>query len=201
MGPECKSSPPSKRSSSGAKGGTAPCPKCCGCVTGLSIEDVKLFTSTPPFGGKYGTDVANGHSFVVYIDMSFCPGTSVATFSDCALEWWEKTNVPYIHAHNAQKKNTWTDLYALIYDSPTFDPWNDRVVLCPGGGDLSVRIEDIPCLGTAPGINITRTLEFRIIVRSGGCGCAKGCLMVRAKQVLVMMNGELVKEKCSFQIL
>jgi hypothetical protein len=194
MPPKCKSNPPSGRSGAGCSGGTAPCPKCCGCVTGVAIQNVQMFT-TPPINRGGGT-VANGHSFDFVINMSFTGGTGGN--SDCTFEWWEKVDNLGI----GQTANTWTEMFAFAPTSPTFDPWNNRVVPCPAGGNLTVTIVDVPSLGMPPNFSGTRNLEFRLMVKSGGgCGCANGCLMAKAKQVLTMVNGVLDAAHCSFTIL
>ena len=141
--------------------------------------------------------MANGHSFDFVINMSFAAGT--AGTSDCTLEWWEKVDGLGI----GQTANTWTEMLKFARTSVTFDPWNNRVVPCPGGGNLTVTIVDIPSLGAqSPSFSGDRTLEFRLMIKSGGgCGCANGCLMAKAKQVLTMVNGALVAANCSFKIL
>lgn len=195
MPPKCKSNPPSSRAAASSSGTGAPCPPCCGCVTSAVIQNVQAFTTPPIFRG--GGWVANGHSFDFVIQMSFSAGTGGTV--DCTFEWWEKCNVPAIPGHAA---NTWTDMFALVPTSPTFSPWNNRVVPCPAGGNLTVTIVDVPGLGNPPGVTQSRTLEFRLMVKSGGgCGCANGCLMARARQELVMVNGSLVSADCSFTIL
>jgi hypothetical protein len=195
MPPKCKSSPPSGRSGAGSSGGSSPCPKCCGCVTRVAIQNVQMFTKPAIFRG--GAWVSNGHSFDFVIDMSFTGGSGGT--SDCNLEWWEKVDGLGI----GQTANTWTEMLKFAPTSPTFDPWNNRVVPCPGGGNLTVTIVDIPSLGDqSPSFSADRTLEFRLMIKSGGgCGCAHGCLMAKAKQVLTMVNGALVAAKCSFKIL
>jgi hypothetical protein len=194
MPPKCKSNPPSGRSGASSSGGTAPCPKCCCCVTQVAIQNVQMFTS-PVFRG--GGWAANGHSFDFVINMTFAAGS--AGTSDCTLEWWEKVDGLGI----GQTANTWTEMFKFASTSPTFNPWNNRVVPCPGGGNLTVTIVDIPGLGSqSPSFSGDRTLEFRLMIKSGGgCGCAHGCLMAKAKQVLTMVNGALVLAKCSFKIL
>ena len=176
---------------------TAPCPpppKCCGCVTSVAIQNVRSFGHTPQsIGGGW---VANGHAFDFVIQMSFVAGTNGR--SDCVLEWWEKVNVPAVPGH---PPNTWTDMYANFSTSPTFDPWNNRTIPCPGGGNLTVTIVDPPGLGHAPGVTQTRTLEFRLVVKSGaGCGCSKTSATATAKQVLVMVNGTLDTSASSFTV-
>jgi hypothetical protein len=115
------------------------------------------------------------------------------------LEWWEKIDKPPLPGHPA---DTWTDVYANFSSSPTFKPWKNRTIPCPAGGPLTVTIVDMPCLGAvAPDSNQTRTIDFRLVVKSGaGCGCSKSSVEVQAKQVLVMVNGKLDTSKSSFTI-
>ena len=196
--PGCNSSPsPSSRpAASSSAGTTVSCSKCCGCVNDAVIQNVQSFGSTPITRG--GGVVANGHSFDFVITMAFT-GCAGAATSDCTLEWWEKTNVPAIAGASA---TTWTDMFALVPTSPTFSPWANRVVPCPAGGDLSVTIVDVPSLGNPPGVTQTRTLEFRLTVKSGGgCTCGSASKTARATQVLQMVNGSLVATGTSFTIL
>lgn len=173
-------------------GGSPPCPKCCCCVTSATIGNVRPLGATPQFVG--GGWVANGHAFDFTIVMSFAAGSS--GISDCTFEWWEKVNVPAVAGHPA---NTWTDMFALVPTSPTFNPWNNRTIPCPGGGSLTVTIVDVPSLGSQPGQTVTRTLEFKLVAKSGsGCGCGKSSATATAKQVLQMVNGSLVAAGTSF---
>src|SRR5438132_14209395 len=127
MPPKCGSNPPSARSGGSSSGSSVPCPNCCGCVTGAVIQNVQFFTTPPITRG--GATVANGHSFDFVISMSFTAGTGGTV--DCTFEWWEKVDVPAIAGHSA---NTWTDMFAFVPTSPTFDPWNNRVVSCAAVG-------------------------------------------------------------------
>lgn len=195
--PGCNSStPPSSRpAASSSAGTTSTCAKCCGCVNDVVIQNVQSFTMPPITRG--GTTVANGHSFDLVITMTFTGCAGGAT-EDCTLEWWEKTNVPYTPAMTA---NTWTDMFALFATSVTFSPWNSRVVPCPAGGNLTVTIVDIPSLGNPAGVTQTRTLEFRVTVKSGnGCTCSSARKTARATQTLQMVNGAIVAAGTSFQI-
>jgi hypothetical protein len=164
----------------------ASCSKCCCCVTSVSIGNKRDLGPTLVFLG--GGWVANGHAFDFTIQMSFCTGTSGS--SDCKLEWWEKVNAMGIPG---APTNTWTDMYAGFSTSPTFEPWNTRTVPCPDGGSRTVVIVDVPGLGVQPGVTVTRTLEFRLVVKSGsGCACGLTSATATAKQVLTMVNGTLV---------
>ncbi len=174
----CKNSEkPSAGSDAGAAcdGGAAACSKCCCCVTSVAIKNVRAFNNGSQFG----------HQFDFEIKMTFASGS--AGKSDCVLEWWEKTNVPALTGHSP---NTWTDMFANFSTSPTFDPWNNRTVPCPGGGPLTVTIMDPPALGIRPGRTTKRTLEFRLKVKSGGgCSCGSAEASATATQVLEIVNG------------
>jgi hypothetical protein len=179
---------------------TGTCPaatKCCCCVTDAVIENVQSFGAagfvdpTPPPMRMY-----NGHIFDFRIELTFAAGSSGT--SDCVMEWWEKTNVPAVPGHQA---DTWTDMYAFYSQSPTLQAWVNHTVPCPNGGSTTVVIHDPPCLGIAPGQTRTRTLEFRLVVKSGaGCSCGKTSATATAKQVLVMNNGTLNTSASSFTI-
>jgi len=134
-----------------------------------------------------GSTFANGHRFDFVITTKYQGGTNGR--SDSVLEWWEKINLP---AQPGHPPDTWTDVFALAPTSSTFKNWKNRTIPCPGGGGLTVTIVDMPCLGAAPGTTQTRTLDFRLVVKSGaGCGCSNPSMQVLARQVLVMINGKL----------
>jgi hypothetical protein len=197
-----KDRPPSSPSSgSGAStpptSPTTPCSDCNCCVTSAVIENVIAFGAagyvdpTPPPMRMY-----NGHIFDFRIEMTYAAGTSGT--SNCVLEWWEKVNIPAIAGH---APNTWTDMYSFYSQSPTLDTWTRRTNPCPGGGRSTVVIKDPPSLGNAPGRTVTRTLEFRLKVRSGSsCPCAITSATATATQVLVMVNGVLDASASSFTI-
>ena len=173
-----------------------PCPKCCCCVTSVQIENVRSFGAEGIVSPNTGMSLSNGHIFDFHIEMSFAAGTSGT--SDCVMEWWEKVNIPAIPGH---PPNTWTDMFSLAPDSPTFGPWVRRTVPCPGGGPLSVVIHDPPSLGNPPHVTQTRTLEFRLTVRSASaCSCGKTSATATATQVLEMVDGSLVAAGTSFTI-
>lgn len=134
---------------------------------------------------RIDTATRMGHSFDVDISLSY-PASGPQ--GSCTLEWWEKTNVPAIPGH---PPNTWTDMFALLPTSPTFNPWNNRSERCATSSP--VTINDPPALGRRPGRTVTRTLEFRIVVNSmppsSDSGCAAASQQVTAKQVLTMVNG------------
>lgn len=199
MSDEKKPTPPSAGSGANAPANPVqPCPKCNCCVTSAVIENVIAFGAagyvdpTPPPMRMY-----NGHIFDFRIEMTFAGGTSGT--SDCVLEWWERVDLP---AHSTHPANTWTEMITVgSPGSPTFGPWANRVVPCPGGGNLTVVIKDPPSLGTAPGRTVTRTLEFKLVAKSGsGCPCAITSATARATQVLVMVNGVLDTAASSFTI-
>jgi hypothetical protein len=178
---------------------TVPCPKCCCCVTSVAIQNVRSIGPTATLF-KYGTIdyyASNGHAFDFVMNFNFAAGTSGS--SDCTFEWNEKVDLP---AHATHPANTWTDMFTV--GSPTsiiWIPWNNRVVPCPAGGSLSVNLTDPPSLGNAPGRTLTRTLEFRLVAKSGsGCSCGKTSATATAKQVLVMVNGTLDTSASSFTI-
>jgi hypothetical protein len=149
--------------------------KCCGCVTSATIGNIQPYND----GNRFG------HNFDFTIQMSFTAGAGGT--SDCTLEWWEKTNIPYLDIMSA---DTWIELYGPYSVSPTFDPWKNRVVPCPGGGALTVTITDVPGLGIRPGRTARRTLQFRLVVKSGsGCACTDASQTATATQVLEIVNG------------
>jgi hypothetical protein len=175
---------------------TGTCPKCCCCVTSAAIGNVRSFSGATGFvSPNTGLTLYNGHAFDFVIEMNFAGGSGGS--SDCALEWWEKVNLP---AHTTHPAGKWTEMTTVgSPGSPTFRPWDRRVIPCPAGGNLTVTITDPPSLGNPPGITQTRTLEFRLVVKSGaGCSCSKTSVTATAKQVLVMINGTLDTSASSF---
>jgi hypothetical protein len=173
-----------------------PCPKCNCCVTSAVIENVHFFGAAGMISPNTGSRLSNGHIFDFRIEMTFTAGTSGT--SDCVMEWWEKVNIPAISGH---QPDTWTDMYSLYSQSPTLAPWVNRTVPCPNGGSRPVVIHDPPSLGNAPGRTLTRTLEFRLVAKSGtGCPCALTSATATATQVLVMVNGVLDTAASSFTI-
>lgn len=175
---------------------TQACPKCCCCVNSVSIGNVRFTAATPLPIPSASWTLYNGHAFDFTIQMGFCNGATGT--ADCTLEWWEKVNAGGIPG---APLNAWTDMYAQFTTSPTFAPWKNRTVPCPGGGSLTVMIVDVPQLGAQPGLTMTRNLEFRLVVRSGaGCTCTHTSATATATQVLTMVNGNLVTASCSFTI-
>ena len=196
----CKKSDPPRSGDGGTPAdcttGTCPEAKCCCCVTSAAIENVRAFGAEGLVSPNTGMKLYNGHIFDFRIEMTFAAGSS--GISDCVMEWWEKTNRPYTAAMSA---DTWTDMYAVLSSSPTLQPWTDRTVLCPDGGSTTVVIHDPPSLGNAPGITKSRTLEFKLVVKSGsGCSCGITSATATATQVLVMVDGVLDDSACSFTI-
>lgn len=148
---------------------SAPC-ECCCCVTSLAIQNIT----------RIDTAERMGHSFNTVIGLTY---TGSGAKKRCVLEWWEKTNVPYTAGMQA---DTWTDMFQLM-GGASFGAWNARTEPCPGSE--TVTDTDPPSLGRWPGRTVTRTLEFRIVVKSGpGCSCANASSQLTAKQVLVMVN-------------
>jgi hypothetical protein len=168
--PSARSDQQVARQSGGGLLGGCPC-----CISGLSIANITRIDNATHMG----------HSFDLQIAMDR-PASGSA--GECVLEWWEKTDVPAIPGH---RPNTWTDMYALYPQSPTFDPWKNRGTTC--GSSQGVTINDPPGLGKTPGRTVTRTLEFRLVVNSmpadSTSGCAEASKQVTAKQVLVMTSG------------
>ena len=147
-----------------------PC-NCCCCVTSLAIQNIT----------RIDIPARMGHSFNTAIGLSY---SGSGAKKSCSFEWWEKTNVPAIGGH---QPNVWTDMFQLM-GGASFAAWTGRTEPCPGSE--TVTDTDPPALGRTPGRTVTRTLEFRIVVKSGaGCSCGNSSLQVTATQVLTMVNG------------
>ncbi|GAA2623928.1 eCIS core domain-containing protein [Paractinoplanes durhamensis] len=152
------------------------------CVSSVGIKNI----------AKIDNATHMGHSFDLEIKMARAAGPKPGP--ECTLEWWEKTNVPAIPGMNP---NTWTEMFQLYPQSPTFAPWHNRSTAC--GGTSTVTINDPPGLGKRPGRTVTRTLEFDLRVKSGpGATCANPVKGATAKQVLTMVNGAPDWAKSSF---
>lgn len=152
-------------------------PPCCCCVTSATIENVTEYLNSDGFG----------HSFDFVIQMDFSGGS--ASTSDCTLQWWERMDLPNWTGAPA---NTWVDQFASYPSSPTFDPWNNRTAPCPGGGALTITLNDPPGLTIRPGRTAQRHLDFRLVVNSGsgaGCSCDNGSTTATASQNLQIING------------
>jgi hypothetical protein len=167
-------------------------------VVSVTIQNVRSYSGSTGFvSPNTGNTLYNGHAFDFVMNFSFAAGGSGT--SDCTCEWWEKVNLP---AHATHPAGTWTEMITVgSPGSPTFNPWANRVIPCPAGGNLTVTITDPPSLGNAPGRTLTRTLEFRLIAKSGtGCSCSITSATATATQVLVMVNGVLDASASSFTI-
>ena len=176
LGLEGRNDPPSQVS-------TTICPTCC-CVTDLSITNILRKTTTTS-GGV--TRQFMGHSFDVNISMAYTRAPSYALSGDCSLEWFEKTNVPYVAG---MLVNQWQELTKLpaLAASPTLAPWYNRQR--PFSGTSNVTITDTPGLGVRLGRTETRELEIMVKVHSApNCNCAISDKTVHLKQVLKMING------------
>jgi hypothetical protein len=171
-GVEQISSPVTQRLSAGSMLQRADCP-CC--ADSISIGNIS----------KIDTPTRMGHNFDVTFGLTY-PASGLS--GSCRLEWWEKTNVPYVAV---MSPGTWTNMFAKLPTSPTFAPWNNRTETC--GSTQGPIITDVPSLGITPGRTVKRTLEFRIVVNSGpprsDSGCANADQQVTATQVLVMTGG------------
>ncbi len=194
-----RTTPPASGSGgSPASGTTTPCPQCRCCVTSVSIGNVRSFSGSTGFvSPNTGSTLYNGHAFDFVMNMSFAAGTTGTC--DCTCEWWERVNLP---AHSTHPANQWTEMMTVgSPGSPTFGPWDRRVPPCPGGGNLTVTITDPPSLGNAPGRTLTRTLDFRLVLKSAAAGgCSTTSATATATQVLVMVNGVLDTAGSSFTI-
>ncbi len=196
MSKDKKPTPPTSGSGGApASGTTTTCPDCNCCVTSVVIENVTYFGPAGLVSPNTGSRLYNGHIFDFRSEMTFTGGASK---SDCVLEWWEKVNLPAIPGH---MPNTWMDLYSFYSQSPTLAPWVNRTNPCPTGGSRTVVIRDPPSLGNAPGRTLTRTLDFKLVVKSGtSCPCSITSATATATQVLVMVNGVLDASASSFTI-
>lgn len=145
------------------------------CADSISIRNIN----------RIDTSSRMGHRFDAIMGLSY-PASGPS--GSCTLEWWERTNVPYTAGMNA---NTWTNMFALLPNSPTLAPWVNRTESC--GSTSPVTITDPPSLGRRAGRTVTRTLDFRIVINSmpanSTSGCSNATQQVTATQVLRMVNG------------
>jgi hypothetical protein len=141
-------------------------------VTGLRIANVARIDDAEKMG----------HSFNTIIDLVY---TGADPKRSCSLQWFERTDVPYVAGMAA---NTWTDMTQIPRTASSFSgTWGARKEPCPGSE--TVTDFDPPSIAKRPGRTVMRTLEFRIVVNSGsGCTCGSSQLQVTATQVLAMDN-------------
>ncbi len=149
----------------------APCP-CC--TDSISISNINRIDNAARMGHSFDTNM--GLSYPVS-----------GPQGSCTLEWWEKTNIPYVAGMAA---NTWTDMYQLL-GGASFGTWNNRQESC--GTSTLITDNDPPSLAKRAGRTATRTLEFRIVINSmpavSTAGCANASQQITATQVLSMVNG------------
>lgn len=156
--------------------------RCCCCVNSVLIQNINNLEVQDAAGNVIGV----GHSFDCVIDMQYTAGGG--NKCSCVLHWNERTDIPPTGVPN-YPPNAWVDVFQIYPQSPTFDPWKNRVEPCPQGGPLVVTITDTPLLA-APGMTITAYLDFNIVVDSCvGCGCANASRSDTARQELEIING------------
>jgi RHS repeat-associated protein len=157
---------------------------CCCCVDSLQIGEITAFI-----------EPKMGNSFTVNAGLSYVPSPKTAS---CSLEWKEKSNLPF---YPGVPVNTWANANQIWPNNDVFFPWNNRKQPCPGSENISLT--DTPSFANFPaGRSATRILEFEITVKSSpGCHCASASKTVRAKQVLVMLNGQPQWNQSSFEVL
>ncbi|PYX00259.1 MAG: hypothetical protein DMG89_04890 [Acidobacteria bacterium] len=155
---------PSGAETKGADAGAA---NCCCCVKDVTIKNISKIRS----GDLYG------HKYDLVIEMEY-KGTEKKTAADCTLKWLEKTNRSY---YPTMRDNEWNDMFVLVPESPTFNPWTkSRRMPCPGSETVTITDPPQADLKKPP-----RTLEFKMTVGSGSdCGCTNASKTVNAKQVL-----------------
>ncbi len=170
--PGADAGPPAPEAGPATKNGSAT--GCACCVSSVSIGNVTTIDNATHMG----------HSFDAVIDMTYPVVLRSPGSGHCTLQWFERTNVP---AFPGVQPNVWTDMFALMPTSPTFNPWHNRTETC--GGRWPVTITDPPSLGKRPGRTVTRTLDFNIVVSSSSSGCRNVSKNATATQVLAMVNG------------
>ena len=160
---------------------------CCCCVNSVSLTNIT----------KIDNAARMGHSFKTNMTLAYAAAPAdrpMPLLDSCRLEWWERTNVPYVPGMTA---NVWTDMTQNPSTSGSFTSWAARKEPCPG---KEVIVDtDPPSLGKTPGRTVTRTLEFRIrVISSDECGCTNGVVETTATQVLSMVNAAPVWASSSF---
>ncbi len=191
--PPCPSDSTAPPGTAGSQTTSCQKKKCCGCVTSVAIENVRESVDGSIQTAMYsGTAFrwANGHEFDLRIELSYTAGTDGV--SDCKLEWFESTNHPPAF-YLDKTTNKYIDVASSGNpNSMLFTPWKNRKIPCPKGGNVTVVLHDVPSLGGAPGMTMSRKLGFKLVVSSGaGCACAATSAQVTALQKLRMVNGKI----------
>lgn len=111
-----------------------------------------------------------GHEFRVLI--------KVSDIRNCVLQWWEKTDQPYVEG---MRPNVWCDMFALHPRSEVFAPWNYHVQTVPLG-EVEIELPDPP--GVMADETSQRQLLFEIRVQEnnpyGECKQRR----IKARQIL-----------------
>lgn len=149
---------------------------CCCCARNIDIVNIK------EKGARDGAEW--GHSFDAKIELAYEKADKNPN-PNCVLEWWEKTDLPY--GSFGMKLNTWTNIATA---DPSRMVWPSGLTKpCPGK-ETFTEPDDGPVLGSQPGRNATRTLDFAIRIKSAsGCSCTEENT-IYAEQKLTMKNGK-----------
>jgi hypothetical protein len=148
--------------------------ECYCCISSAAIRNIS----------QIDTATQMGHRFDLEIGMERSTDYGPRLEPDCTLEWWEKTNEPYV---DGMAPNTWTNMAQLLAVSPAFTPWKNRSPACDTYS--TVTLTDSPKLAKGTGRTVTRTLEFDLKVTSGpGADCTESEQNATATQVLAMVN-------------
>jgi len=147
---------------------------CCCCAETINIRNIR----------KKDTSTEWGHSFEAAIDLDY---EKAATKAGCALEWWEKTDLPY--GSFGMQPNKWTNIAVA---NPGEMVWPTGLRSPCSGKETFTEPDDGPALAKLPGRNATRTLYFAIRIKSApGCPCSTPSqTTVFATQKLTMKDGK-----------
>jgi hypothetical protein len=99
---------------------------------------------------------------------------------NCVLEWWEKTDQPYV---TGMTPNVWCDMYRLAPNSDVFQQWNFQLRCVPLGQSDFV-INDPPGIMTDETESRTLLFEIRVKENNPGGYAPNMQRRIRAKQVL-----------------
>lgn len=111
-----------------------------------------------------------GHEFTVSIQLS--------DIRNCVLQWWEKTDQPYVEG---MPPGVWCDMFELHPRSEVFAPWNFNASVVPVG-HVEFELRDPP--GIMADETSERVLLFDIRIQEINQYTENKQRRIRAKQVL-----------------
>ena len=139
------------------------------------------------FDGVWKGNVGYGHHFQANFSYAYhlVDSKSGEVPGDCGLQWWEKTNHPYV---KGEKVDHWYDQHAMLPNADFWYLWNHREKPCPGS--VTDFIPDTPLVIASdhPGTYIRFMCFLIAITKAPGCHCPDSGKKATAKQGLWVVN-------------